>query len=59
MKYMGKIVCLMGKSAVGKDSVYKRLCPIPPAQSGTENGKAWNIILPMKLDIRSSEQRVK
>ena len=25
MKYMGKIVCLMGKSAVGKDSVYKRL----------------------------------
>lgn len=60
---MGKIICLMGKSSSGKDTIYKNLMEdkslglrklIPyttrPMREG-EPRKVWNTILQMKPDL--------
>ena len=60
---MGKIICLMGKSSSGKDTIYKNLMEdkslglrklIPyttrPMREG-EAGRVWNTILQMKPDL--------
>ena len=59
---MGKIICLMGKSSSGKDTIYKNLMEdkslglrklIPyttrPMREGEQEG--WNTILQMKPDL--------
>ena len=59
---MGKIICLMGKSSSGKDTIYKNLMEdkslglrklIPyttrPMRKGSR--KVWNTILQMKPDL--------
>lgn len=61
---MGKIFYLMGKSASGKDSIYKRLRSVYPELKsivlyttrpipGLANRKAWSIILSMMPGLRS------
>lgn len=60
---MGKIFYLMGKSASGKDSIYKRLRSVYPELKSIvlyttrpmrlANRKAWSIILSMMPGLRS------
>ena len=64
---MGKIFYVMGKSASGKDTIYKQLharmpelktVRIPPAPSGTGKQMAWNISLWMTVGWSSAGKMV-
>ena len=67
---MGRIYCLMGKSASGKDSIYRRLKDIMPAlhsyvmyttrpmREGEKDGVSYHFIDPQRLEEAKSEGRL-
>ena len=67
---MGRIYCLMGKSAPGKDSIYRRLKDIMPAlhsyvmyttrpmREGEKDGVSYNFIDTQRLEEAKSEGRL-
>ncbi len=67
---MGKIYCLMGKSAAGKDSIYRLLLSRKPSLSsyimyttrppreGEEEGKAYHFVDEAFLERRKAEGRL-